>query len=121
MKVIFLDNDGVICLQHNWGTRNKKWSKYRLANPSSSEVIKEAPVEIRFDNFDKKAITTANNFYLKQKQSYPENIRIVTANLQQIYTIKQISTTILFGGLRAAFFMMKAVNNGLLITFFSLE
>jgi hypothetical protein len=24
MKVIFLDHDGVICLQNNWGSRHKK-------------------------------------------------------------------------------------------------
>jgi hypothetical protein len=61
MKVIFLDNDGVICLQYNWGTRNKKWSKYRSVNPNSSKVIREVPVEIRFDNFDKKSIDVLNS------------------------------------------------------------
>ena len=61
MKVIFLDNDGVICLQHNWGTRSKKWSKYRSANPESSKNIREVPVEIRFDNFDKKSIDILNS------------------------------------------------------------
>lgn len=60
MKVIFLDNDGVICLHNNWGGRNKKWSKYRSANPSSSPNLKDAPVEIRFDNFDEKAIKILN-------------------------------------------------------------
>ena len=60
MKVIFLDNDGVICLYDNWGGRGKKWSKYRSANPDSSEKLKDAPVEIRFDDFDKKAIKILN-------------------------------------------------------------
>jgi hypothetical protein len=60
MKVIFLDNDGVICLLNNWGGRSKKWSKYRSQNPESSPNLKDAPVEIRFDDFDKKAIKILN-------------------------------------------------------------
>ena len=60
MKVIFLDNDGVICLLSNWGSRVKKWPKYRSANPESSPNLKDAPVEVRFDNFDKKAINILN-------------------------------------------------------------
>ena len=60
MKVIFLDNDGVICLSTNWGSRGKKWSKYRSANPESSSILKEAPVNVRLDNFDTKAIKILN-------------------------------------------------------------
>jgi hypothetical protein len=58
MKVIFLDNDGVICLSSNWGTRHKKqkkWGKRKLSMTS-----REIPVEYRFDNFDKKAIQILN-------------------------------------------------------------
>ena len=60
MKILFLDNDGVICLSNNWGGRTKKWAKYRSANPESSSIIKEAPVEYRFDDFDKKAVKVLN-------------------------------------------------------------
>lgn len=60
MKILFLDNDGVICLSNNWGGRQKKWSKYRSVNPESSQNLKDAPVEIRFDSFDKKAIKILN-------------------------------------------------------------
>jgi hypothetical protein len=60
VKVIFLDNDGVICLYSNWGGRSKKWSKYRSENTESSLLIKDAPVEIRFDDFDKKSIKILN-------------------------------------------------------------
>ena len=60
MKILFLDNDGVICLSNNWGGRKKKWSKYRSANPESSKEIKDAPVSVRFDDFDKKAIRILN-------------------------------------------------------------
>ena len=60
MKTIFLDNDGVICLSNNWGGRSKKWAKYRSKNPETSRYIDDAPVEVRFDDFDKKAIKVLN-------------------------------------------------------------
>jgi hypothetical protein len=60
MKIIFLDNDGVICLSNNWGGRTKKWAKHRSANPESSKLLSEAPVDVRFDDFDKKAIKILN-------------------------------------------------------------
>jgi len=60
MKVIFLDHDGVICLSNNWGGRTKKWAKYRSKNPDSSKEKKDAPVFVRFDDFDKKAIKVLN-------------------------------------------------------------
>lgn len=58
MKAIFLDNDGVICLAGNWGTRYKKqdaWGGRKLSMTS-----REMPVEYRFDNFDKDAIKILN-------------------------------------------------------------
>ena len=60
MKILFLDNDSVICLSNNWGGRSKKWSKYRSAYPNSSKEMKDAPVSVRFDDFDKKAIKILN-------------------------------------------------------------
>ena len=60
MKVLFLDNDGVICLSNNWGGRTKKWAKYRSENPESSKEIKDAPVQFRFDDFDTKAVKVLN-------------------------------------------------------------
>ena len=60
MKVIFLDLDGTICLSNNWGGRSKKWGKYRSENPETSKFMKDAPVEVRFDDFDKKAIKVLN-------------------------------------------------------------
>jgi hypothetical protein len=58
MKVIFLDNDGVICLSSNWGTRHKKQKK--LGNRPTFTHTNQLPVEYRFDNFDKKAIKILN-------------------------------------------------------------
>jgi hypothetical protein len=55
MKVIFLDNDGVICLSKNWGSRHTKQKKYTKELGQS-----RMPVELRFDNFDKKAIAVLN-------------------------------------------------------------
>lgn len=58
MKVIFLDNDGVICLSQNWGSRHKKQNKWGGRKLSMKPF--EIPVEYRFDNFDKKAIKVLN-------------------------------------------------------------
>ena len=58
MKVIFLDNDGVICLSSNWGTRHKKQTKW--GNRKLSMTSMEIPVEYRFDNFDLKAVKVLN-------------------------------------------------------------
>lgn len=58
MKVIFLDNDGVICLSNNWGSRIKKqakWGGMKLSMKGS-----EIPLEYRFDNFDKKSVKILN-------------------------------------------------------------
>lgn len=62
--VIFLDNDGVICLYTNWGGRTKKWEKYRRLNPECPSQ-EEAPVEYRFDNFDLKAIKILNQILIE--------------------------------------------------------
>lgn len=61
MKVIFLDNDGVICLANNWGSRFKKTKSYCNDNPDRKSI----PVEFRFDNFDKKAIKILNEIIEK--------------------------------------------------------
>ena len=63
MKVIFLDNDGVICLSSNWGSRFKKAREYMIKNNiSEHDFIDERKrnVIVRFDNFDKKAIKILN-------------------------------------------------------------
>lgn len=60
MKCIFLDHDGVICLSNNWGGRTKKWAKYRSENPETSTNKMDAPVFVRFDDFDKKAVRILN-------------------------------------------------------------
>jgi hypothetical protein len=56
MKVIFLDNDGVICLSHNWGTRSKKLNKWMAKNGRKASY----DMDHRFDNFDEKAIKILN-------------------------------------------------------------
>lgn len=57
MKIIFLDHDGVICLANNWGGRYKKQKEY---GRKMSQNTKELPVDVRFDNFDQKAIDVLN-------------------------------------------------------------
>lgn len=58
MKVIFLDNDGVICLPQQQGGRFKKQKKWDGKNLSTT--LSEIPLEYRFDNFDKKSIKVLN-------------------------------------------------------------
>ena len=59
MKIIFLDHDGVICLSNNWGSRFKKMKKFY--KKSSIIMNGNHPIEIRYDDFDKKAVNTLNN------------------------------------------------------------
>ena len=61
MKVIFLDNDGVICLAHNWGSRFKKQKAFFTEDNPRKGFGDNGPVEVRFDNFDKKAIRVLNS------------------------------------------------------------
>jgi len=58
MKIIFLDHDGVICLDNNWGGRRKKQKKWEGMKLSMDR--KGIPVEYRFDNFDQKAVSVLN-------------------------------------------------------------
>ena len=57
--VLFLDNDGVICLSNNWGGRSKKWNEYKKLNPEQ-DMLELAPVDVRFDDFDKKSVKVLN-------------------------------------------------------------
>jgi hypothetical protein len=58
MKVIFLDNDGVICLSTEWGGRHKKQQK---AGRKMSQSVISLDVQYRFDNFNKKAVAVLNS------------------------------------------------------------
>lgn len=63
MKVIFLDNDGVICLSSNWGSRYKKAREYMIKHNISEHAFideRKRNVLVRFDNFDIKAIKILN-------------------------------------------------------------
>ncbi len=59
MKIIFLDNDGVICLANNWGSRLKKFKKFHSKNPEVK--FEDRPLDCRLDNFDTKAVKVLNN------------------------------------------------------------
>jgi len=66
MKVIFLDNNGVICLSNNWGSRYKKAREYMnvVGIPKyATALLNEAarPVSIKLDNFDTKAVAILNS------------------------------------------------------------
>lgn len=61
-KIIFLDNDCVICLQNNWGARDKLMKNYLKENPDTP--MKDIPPSHRFDGFDKKAVKVLNGILL---------------------------------------------------------
>ena len=58
MKVIFLDNDGVVCLSTEWGGRAKKKSKYLKEFPGTEGSM---PAYIKMDNFNDKAVKILNS------------------------------------------------------------
>jgi hypothetical protein len=60
MKVLFLDNDGVICLSNNWGGRAVKWANFKRDNPDSGATFDNKPIQCRFDDFDKGAVKVLN-------------------------------------------------------------
>ena len=62
MKVMFLDHDGVICLSTEWGGRFKKQREF---GRKMSQGTLELPVDVRFDNFNKKAIKILNEIIEK--------------------------------------------------------
>jgi hypothetical protein len=66
MKVLFLDNDGVICLSDNWGTRHKKLRKWMAKNGYKSSY----DMDHRFDNFDTKAIGVLNDILTETGAEY---------------------------------------------------
>lgn len=59
MKVIFLDNDGVMCLVTEWGSRAKKMTKWEISNTGTM------PAWIKMDNFNKKAVEVLNYILLE--------------------------------------------------------
>jgi hypothetical protein len=66
MKVLFLDNDGVICLSDNWGTRHKKLRKWMAKNGYKASY----DMDHRFDNFDTKAIGVLNDILTETGAEY---------------------------------------------------
>lgn len=67
MKVLFLDNDGVVCLHNNWGTRNKKRQK---AGVSRNTPYSELPVDLKFDTLDQKAVRILNEILEESGAEY---------------------------------------------------
>lgn len=67
MKIIFLDNDGVICLSNNWGSRYKKQKGFFTKDNPRETWLKDKslPLKIRFDNFDRKAVKILNEILKK--------------------------------------------------------
>jgi hypothetical protein len=63
MKVIFLDNDGVMCLRSEWGGREKKMMKWFHKNPNEPKFINNPniPAHIKMDNFNRGAVDVLNS------------------------------------------------------------
>jgi hypothetical protein len=91
-KVIFLDNDGVICLSDQWGGREKKQKKYQREFGELSGA--EMPVEYRFDNFDPKAIKVLN----KILESTGAEI-VVSSDWRLYATLEELQTYYLAQGI----------------------
>ena len=91
-KIIFLDNDGVICLSDQWGSRAKKQKKYQREFGESSE--EKMPVECRFDNFDPKAIKVLN----KILESTGAEI-VVSSDWRLYATLEELQTYYLAQGI----------------------
>jgi hypothetical protein len=62
MKVIFLDNDGVVCLSTEWGGRKKKKLKYLKEFPGTVDSM---PAWVKMDNFNEKAVKVLNSILLE--------------------------------------------------------
>lgn len=58
-KLIFLDNDGVICLSNNWGSRYSKRKRFLRKNPMVTTDDLES--QFKFDDFDRKSINILND------------------------------------------------------------
>jgi len=56
-KVLFLDFDGVMCLNNEWGTRKNKKIKYLKEFPGTQDI----PAFIKMDNFNDKAVEVLNS------------------------------------------------------------
>jgi hypothetical protein len=66
MKVLFLDHDGVICLQRQWGTRYNKQDKLMDANKDwVRPPMREIPIYDRFDDFDQGGVDVLNQIILE--------------------------------------------------------
>jgi hypothetical protein len=63
MKVIFLDNDGVICLSSNWGSRYRKRKRDSFVTAYDLDTNTDLPIPVnyRLDDFDTKAIKVLND------------------------------------------------------------
>jgi hypothetical protein len=85
MKLIFLDNDGVICLSNNWGGRYKKQKEWGGRKLSMTQ--REIPLEYRFDDFDKKAIKVLNNILKKTDAEI-----VVSSDWRTFATLEELGT-----------------------------
>jgi len=89
-KILFLDNDGVICLSPQWGTRHKKLKKWMYHNGKKASY----DMDHRFDNFDTKAIEILNEILTESGADYVISsdwrYHATLEELQGYYTLKGV-------------------------------
>jgi hypothetical protein len=65
-KILFLDHDGVICMEKQWGTRYDKQQKLMDENKDwIRPPMREIPIYSRFDDFDGDCIDVLNQVLLE--------------------------------------------------------
>jgi hypothetical protein len=89
-KIIFLDNDGVICLSNNWGSRHNKLKKWMFHNDNKASY----DMDHRFDDFDTKAIKVFNEILTETGADYVISsdwkIHATLEELQGYYLLKGV-------------------------------
>lgn len=61
-KILFLDHDGVICLDDQWGGR---YQKQEEANLSKEHDMRSLPVSVRFDDFNQECVAILNKIIVQ--------------------------------------------------------
>lgn len=83
MKVIFLDNDGVLCLYKNYGSRfikqKKLYGNFDISEKNQLDII------TRFDNLDQKAVKTFNEILEKTGAEY-----VVSSDWRKYATLDEL-------------------------------
>lgn len=87
MKVIFLDNDGVVCLAQQWGTR---FSKQRKAKNEEEKAL----IKNNLDNLDRKAVIVLNSILEETGAEY-----VISSDWKKHATLEELGDYYISQGL----------------------